>query len=115
MPSMSDTTRIAASGSQPPFCSWARHNNGMIADCWRPAGYFAICSFAHAAFSAVKENSFGCWSGGATRRLAMIIPVRSSVNFPEHDVDRAQDRRDVGQHVATAEEIHRLQMGEARR
>src|SRR5437868_10179911 len=72
MPSMSDTTRIAASGSQPPFCSWARHNSGMIADCWRPAGYFAICSFAHAAFSAVKENSFGCWSGGARRRLAMV-------------------------------------------
>src|SRR5436305_2086235 len=73
MPSISETTRIAASGSQPPFCSWARHNNGMIADCWRPAGYFVICCFAHAAFSAVKENSFGCWSGGARRRLAMSI------------------------------------------
>ena len=32
MPSISETTRIAASGSQPPFCSCARHNNGMIAD-----------------------------------------------------------------------------------
>ena len=73
MPSISDTCRIAASGSQPPFCSCARHSSGMIADCWRPGGYFSICFFAHAAFSAVKENSFGCKFGGARRRLAMVV------------------------------------------
>src|SRR6266849_10655066 len=38
----------------------------------------------------------------------------SSVHLPEHDVDRAEDRRDIRQQVAAAEEIHRLEMGEAR-
>src|SRR5262245_27763621 len=44
----------------------------MIADCWRPSGYFSICFFAQAVFSAVKENSFGCSSGGARRRTATL-------------------------------------------
>ena len=61
--------RIAASGSQPPCCSCARHSSGMIADCWRPAGYFAICFFAHASIlrREGKTPSAAC-SGGARRR-----------------------------------------------
>src|SRR5579875_1531011 len=31
----------------------------------------------------------------------------SSVHLPEHDVERAEDGGDVGQHVAPAHEIHR--------
>ena len=52
-----DTALLRA--SQPPHCSWARQSRGMIADSCRPSGYFAICCFAQARFSAVKENSFG--------------------------------------------------------
>src|SRR5216684_3452553 len=40
---------------------------------------------------------------------------RSSVDLAEYDVDGAENGGDVGQHVAAAEEIHRLEMGEARR
>jgi hypothetical protein len=39
----------------------------------------------------------------------------SAIDLPEHDVERADDRRDVRQHMPTAQEIHRLQMGERRR
>jgi hypothetical protein len=31
---------------------------------------------------------------------------RLSVDLPEHDIERADDRGNVGQHVATGEEVH---------
>ena len=40
---------------------------------------------------------------------------RSAIDLPEHDVERADDRRDIGQHMPAAQEIHRLQMRERRR
>src|SRR6266481_1142432 len=40
---------------------------------------------------------------------------RSAIDLPEHDVERADDRRDIGQHMPATQEIHRLQMGERRR
>src|SRR5215475_9186138 len=40
---------------------------------------------------------------------------RSAIDLPEHDVERADDRRDIGQHMPAAQKIHRLQMGERRR
>src|SRR5258706_14466389 len=40
--------------------------------------------------------------------------THSSVHLPEHDVERAEDRRHVRQQVAAAEKIHGLEMGEAR-
>jgi hypothetical protein len=44
--------------------------------------------------------------------LKLIIKVtegeRSSIDLPEHDVKRADDRRDVCKHVAAAQEVHRL-------
>src|ERR1700738_4742710 len=39
----------------------------------------------------------------------------SPVDLSEHDVERAEDGRDVGQQMALADEIHGLQMGKARR
>src|SRR5690606_29389985 len=38
-----------------------------------------------------------------------------AVNLSENDVDRAEDGSHIGQHVLAAQEIHRLQMREARR
>jgi hypothetical protein len=35
------------------------------------------------------------------------VSVNSSINLAEHDVERAEDRRDIGEHVAAGEEIHR--------
>ena len=35
---------------------------------------------------------------------------RSSID--EHDIERADDRRDIGKHVPAAQEVHRLKMGE---
>jgi hypothetical protein len=40
---------------------------------------------------------------------------RSAIDLPEHDVERADDRRDISQHMPAAQEIHRLQMGKRRR
>src|SRR2546430_2025075 len=116
MPRRSATQRIAASGTQPPACSWARHSSGIPADACRPSGYLAICPFAHCRFSAVKAKSLGCRCGSARRRTAITPSLYvSSVHLPEHDVDRAQDRGDIGQHVAAAEEIHGREMSEAGR
>src|ERR1700681_50240 len=39
----------------------------------------------------------------------------SPVDLSEHDVERAEDGGDVGQQMALADEIHRLQMRKARR
>jgi hypothetical protein len=36
-----------------------------------------------------------------------VLPV----DFPEYDVERTDDRRNVSEHVAAAQEIHGLQMG----
>jgi hypothetical protein len=44
--------------------------------------------------------------------LKLIIKAtegeRSSIDLPEYDVERADDRRDVGKHVPAAQEVHRL-------
>src|SRR5262249_10501884 len=50
------------------------------------------------------------WSGAMPTRW-----YASSIHLPENDVDRPQDGGDVRQHVAAAEEIHRLQMRETGR
>ena len=43
------------------------------------------------------------------------IVGRLSIDFPEHNIERTDDRRDVGQHVAAAQEIHCLQVSEGGR
>jgi hypothetical protein len=40
---------------------------------------------------------------------------RSPIDLSKHDVERAEDGGNVGQQVALADEVHRLQMREARR
>src|SRR5437763_6406737 len=42
-------------------------------------------------------------------------PAPSPVDLTEHDVERAEDRRDVGEQMSPADEIHRLQMRKAGR
>src|SRR5215510_6306177 len=49
------------------------------------------------------------------RETDAVKSAPSSVHLAEHDVDRAEDGRDVGQHVAAAEEVHGGEMGEAGR
>src|ERR1700692_2247455 len=41
--------------------------------------------------------------------------ARSPINLSEHDVERTEDRGDVGQQMAPTDKIPRLQMGKARR
>ena len=45
-----------------------------------------------------------------SQALRSLVLGLSPVDFPEHNIERAEDRRDVGQHVPTAQEIHRLEM-----
>ena len=44
--------------------------------------------------------------------LSFSTRTSLSVDLPEHDVERSDDRRDVGKHMPAAQEVHRLQMGE---
>ena len=37
---------------------------------------------------------------------------RSSIDLSEHDIERADDRRDISKHVPAAQEVHRLKMDE---
>src|SRR5258708_32010424 len=133
MPSKSATARIAASETQPSCPSWTRHRIAIAADAWRPGGYFAICAFAQAMVSGANVKLAGCCSFGARRRTDMSFSLslhaargrwsgqtgwaaaQSPVDLSEHDIERAEDGRDVGQQVALADEIHRLQMRETRR
>src|SRR5215467_6927495 len=52
--------------------------------------------------------------GARARPPAEVAGPKSPVDFPEHNIERAEDRRDVGQHVPTAQEIHRLEVRERR-
>src|SRR3569623_3605584 len=123
MPSMSATARSAASEIQPSCCSCSRLRIAITADCCRPSGIFAICCFAHARFSSVMTKLSGCCSFGAKRRTDISFSRSSdcgyaqpsSVHLAEHDVEGAKDGGDVGQQVALADEVHRLQMRETRR
>src|ERR1700719_2156501 len=47
--------------------------------------------------------------------MAALRPPCSSVDLAEYDVHRADDRHDIGEHMAPAHEIGRLQKGKARR
>ena len=55
----------------------------MIADCWRPGGYFSICFFAQATFSAVKVKVAGCSSFGARRRTDMVFSLSMNAALGE--------------------------------
>src|SRR5262245_20583540 len=49
------------------------------------------------------------------RAYTAMLSAGSAIDLAEHDVERADDRRDVRQHVPASQEIHRLQVGERRR
>src|SRR5262245_27683408 len=42
-------------------------------------------------------------------------PAPSPIDLSKHDVERAENGRDVGEQMALADVVHRLQMGETRR
>src|SRR5258705_4492670 len=131
MPSKSATARIAASETQPSCSSWTRHRIAIAADAWRPGGYFAICACAQARVSGANVKLAGCCSFGARRRTDMSfslslqaargrrcgqtgwVVARSPIDLAEHDIERAENRRNVSQQMAFADEIHRLQMRKA--
>ena len=74
MPSISATTRIAGSVTQ-PSCSCARQRSEITAEACRPGGYFAISFFAQARFASLKAKLSGCFS--ARRRTD--ISARSAI------------------------------------
>ena len=69
-----------------------------------------------------RRNAAATWRAGFLREGLGHVAVsnrankcnggRSAIDLPEHDVERADDRRDIGQHMPAAQEIHCLQMGE---
>src|SRR3546814_11850704 len=54
------------------------------------------------------------WIHTARGQRSLLASDRSSVDLAEDDVERADQSRHVGQHVATAEEIHGREMCIAR-
>src|SRR5580704_6802231 len=124
--SIAATFSIATRGSQYPFCFCARHNSASTAEACRPGGYFAISCSAHALFSGVNSKFVGCSSArrrtdiGQTFLDCSVMQKnsrrpRSPVDLAEHNVERAEDRADVCQHVLAAQKIHRLKMRKAGR
>src|SRR6185369_17667482 len=72
----------------------------------------AICSRADAPSKApVARSNASC--GPAV--IALPPREASSIDLAEHDVERAQDGRDVGQQVPLAHEFHGLKVRKARR
>src|ERR1700689_2480046 len=121
--SIAATFSIATRGSQYPFCFCARHNSASTADACRPRGYFAISRSAHASFSVVNSKFVGCSSARGRTDSGQTFPEcsvivkrsrrpRSPIDLAEHNVERAEDRADVGQHVLAAQKIHRLKRRE---
>ena len=108
MPSNSATSRIAGSGNQPSLLLRApqqRNDRRWLA---------AFRIFRHLLLRPLQilfgEGEISRLNFGRSK-----ADERSSVDLAEHDVERAENGRDVGQHVAPAETIHRLQMRETRR
>src|SRR5262245_33665761 len=100
MPSMSATARIAASETQPPACSCARHRIGITAEACRPSGYFAICAFAQVRFSAVNAKLPGCSSFGARRRTDIDAPSVAAHRLVRERANAALPERARGcQHI----------------
>src|SRR5947209_6450736 len=107
--------RIAASETQPPLCSCARHMIAITAEACRPGGYFCICCLAQARFSSVKAKLAGCSSFGARRRTDIGFQVSSrgaargariqAVNtvFPERARGAEHVVTDVARHLDAVE------------
>src|SRR5262245_46722646 len=100
----------------------------------RLLGYSAsVCSARSILLASVSRVLGICLagfvSGSSSRSRAACIcterpamPTRASswsprlaIDFPEYDIDRSQYCRDVGQNMASAQEIHGLQVRKARR
>src|SRR3954468_12255714 len=110
MSSRSAMARIAASETQPPLCSCARHMIAITAGACRPGGYFSICFLAQARFSSVKTKLAGCSSFGARRRTdirfvsSMSAARRARIQavntvFPERACGAEHVVTDVARHL----------------
>src|SRR5258706_2911205 len=96
MPRTPATSSMVSVDSQ-PFSSCATINAPITADCFWSAGYFCISL-------SISSNA-----------LAERVIARLPVHVPEHDVDGADDRHRIGQHVAFGHFVHRREVGEPRR
>src|SRR3954451_23195230 len=115
MSSRSAMARIAASETQPPLCSCARHMIAITAEACRPGGYFSICFLAQARFSSLKAKLAGCSSFGARRRtdirsFSLVsaaggarIQAMNTV-FPERTRSAEHVVADVGRHLDAVED-----------
>src|SRR5882762_2345086 len=85
-------------------------HNGYNRDA-RSAARSSIPSKAPAQPSAPRD-----WLLRASLRRGQTgwAPAPSPVDFSEHDIERAENRGHIGEQMAPADEVHRLQMREAR-
>ena len=78
------------------------------------AGFY-ICIAKGQWLASSAADSLDGLQGGDRLHARSVTADISPVDLPEHDVERAEDGRDVGQHVPAAHEVHGLEMREARR
>src|SRR6266581_345449 len=55
------------------------------------------------------------WRRETLRGASVPQLRRSSIDFPEHDIERSDDGGNVGQHVAARQKVHRRKMREGGR
>src|SRR5438034_3838142 len=111
-------------GDRWPFSSWATVSAAITADCFCSGGYLAIAwsiFLSESGFSMVAgkpgtDHVFRPRSRHAPKpRENVVCPRFSPVDLPENDVLCADDRHDIGQHMALCHLVERRQMGKTRR
>jgi hypothetical protein len=87
--------------SQLPIESLCLQAVGFITREWRDAAAARRACFLGKNFAHILLSKTIFWQ---QRRQ----DERLSIDLPEHDVERADDRRDIGKHVPATQEVHRL-------
>src|SRR6266508_4333010 len=95
--------RASSRSSQSGACAWKRRASS------RPSGGTPPRQGEHVFSASVSVMCL------APNLIEAAAGERSAIDLPEHDVERAEDRGYVGEHVAPAEEIHGLEVGKAGR
>src|SRR5260221_11898868 len=90
--------RASSRSSQSGACAWKRRASS------RPSGGTPPRQGVHVFSASVSVMCL------APNLIEAAAGERSAIDLPEHDVERADDRRDIRQHMPAAQEIYLFHM-----